>query len=213
MRRAAADRASSRRARRDGAVALAAVRGDGGVAAPARRRAGRRRAQRVRRRSRTCRASAPRARRWRGLRRGAAARARRSSAASRAHRRAVRESQAHVDALRAELEALGLPVTQLNGEQVFALLWARLNPTSADGGRRPPARRGRGARRARRRRATASRRARPRWRCASRSPRSSLDLKRDAPPASRSSATSSRSIYAHTHRAADDDGLAAWARC
>jgi len=56
-----------------------------------------------------------------------------------AHRRAARDSQAHVDALRSELEALGLPVTQLNGAQVFALLWARLNPTKADAGRRPPA--------------------------------------------------------------------------
>src|SRR4051812_30606325 len=56
-----------------------------------------------------------------------------------AHRRAARDSQAHVDALRSELEALGLPVTQLNGEQVFALLWARLNPTKADAGRRAPA--------------------------------------------------------------------------
>jgi hypothetical protein len=56
-----------------------------------------------------------------------------------AHRRAARESQAHVDALRAELDALGLPVTQLNGEQIFALLWSRFNTTKADSGRRPPA--------------------------------------------------------------------------
>ena len=56
-----------------------------------------------------------------------------------AHRRAVRESQAHTDQLRSELEALGLPVTQLNGEQVFALLWARFNPTRADGRHGPPA--------------------------------------------------------------------------
>jgi hypothetical protein len=56
-----------------------------------------------------------------------------------AHGRVVRDSQAHADQLRSELEALGLPVTQLNGEQVFALLWARFNPTRADGGRRPPA--------------------------------------------------------------------------
>ncbi|MEA2312707.1 MAG: hypothetical protein QOE28_2675 [Solirubrobacteraceae bacterium] len=52
-----------------------------------------------------------------------------------AHRRAARESQAHTDALRAELEALGLPVRQLDGEQVLALLWARFNPSSADTGR------------------------------------------------------------------------------
>jgi hypothetical protein len=59
-----------------------------------------------------------------------------------AHRRAVRESQAHTDQLRAELEALGLPVSQLNGEQVFALLWARFNPTRADAGELPTAARG-----------------------------------------------------------------------
>ena len=57
-----------------------------------------------------------------------------------AHRRAVRESQAHADALRAELEALGLPVSQLDGEQVLRLLWARFNPTTADGTRRAPER-------------------------------------------------------------------------
>ena len=54
-----------------------------------------------------------------------------------AHRRAVRESQAHVDTVRAELEAVGFPVRQLNGAELFALLWARLNPTSADSVRRP----------------------------------------------------------------------------
>lgn len=48
------------------------------------------------------------------------------------HRRAARESQAHVDAVRAELEAVGLPARQLNGSEVFALLWERLNPTLAD---------------------------------------------------------------------------------
>jgi hypothetical protein len=56
-----------------------------------------------------------------------------------AHRRAVRESQAHVDQLRSELDALGLPVTQLDGEQVVELLWARFNPTKSDAGRRPAA--------------------------------------------------------------------------
>ena len=56
-----------------------------------------------------------------------------------AHRRAVRESLAHTDAVRAELDALSLPTQLLNGEQVAALLWARFNPTLADGGRRPPA--------------------------------------------------------------------------
>jgi hypothetical protein len=71
-----------------------------------------------------------------GLRRGVLARAPLERGVS-AHRRAARDSQAHVDALRAELDALGLPVSQLNGEQVFALLWARLNPTKTDAGQAP----------------------------------------------------------------------------
>jgi len=53
-----------------------------------------------------------------------------------AHRRAVREHLAHVDALRAELEAEGMPTDLLDGEQVVRLLWARFNPTKADKGRR-----------------------------------------------------------------------------
>lgn len=48
------------------------------------------------------------------------------------HRRAARESQAHIDAIRAEVEAAGLPVRQLNGSEAFTLLWQRLNPTTAD---------------------------------------------------------------------------------
>ena len=48
----------------------------------------------------------------------AAADARRWSAPLQAHRRAVREHLAHVDALRAELEARGLPTELLDGEQV-----------------------------------------------------------------------------------------------
>jgi hypothetical protein len=56
----------------------------------------------------------------------------------RAHRRALRESLAHVDAIRAELDGLSLPTRLLNGDQVAALLWARFNPTLADAGRRSP---------------------------------------------------------------------------
>ncbi|RKQ90824.1 hypothetical protein C8N24_0639 [Solirubrobacter pauli] len=48
------------------------------------------------------------------------------------HRRAVRESQGHVDAIHAELEAAGLPTRQLNGSEALTLLWQRLNPTTAD---------------------------------------------------------------------------------
>jgi hypothetical protein len=57
----------------------------------------------------------------------------------RAHRRAVREHLAHVDALRAELEADGMGTRLLDGREVTALLWARFNPTAADHGRGPVA--------------------------------------------------------------------------
>ena len=56
-----------------------------------------------------------------------------------AHRRAARESLAHTDAIRSELEALNLPTHALNGEQVVSLLWSRFNPTRADRGKKPPA--------------------------------------------------------------------------
>jgi hypothetical protein len=55
------------------------------------------------------------------------------------HRRAVRESLAHTDAVRGGLDALALPTRLLNGEEVLALLWARFNPTRADAGRIPAA--------------------------------------------------------------------------
>ena len=45
------------------------------------------------------------------------------------HRRAVRESLAHANAIGAELSALGLPNRLLNGEEVAELLWRRFNPT------------------------------------------------------------------------------------
>ena len=51
----------------------------------------------------------------------------------------MREHLAHVDALRAELEAEGMPTELLDGEQVVALLWARFNPTKADSGPPPAA--------------------------------------------------------------------------
>jgi hypothetical protein len=54
-----------------------------------------------------------------------------------AHRRAVREHLAHVDALRAELEAEGMATRLLDGAEATALLWARFNPTNADRGREP----------------------------------------------------------------------------
>jgi hypothetical protein len=55
-----------------------------------------------------------------------------------AHRRAVRESLAHANAVGAELSALGLPNRLLNGEEVAELLWRRFNPTRADSGRTRP---------------------------------------------------------------------------
>jgi TraG P-loop domain len=54
-----------------------------------------------------------------------------------AHRRAVREHLAHVDSLRGELEAEGMPTELLDGEEVVRLLWERFNPGKADTGRRP----------------------------------------------------------------------------
>jgi TraG P-loop domain len=55
-----------------------------------------------------------------------------------AHRRVVRESLAHANAIGAELSALGLPNRLLNGEEVAELLWRRFNPTRADSGRSRP---------------------------------------------------------------------------
>jgi TraG P-loop domain len=55
----------------------------------------------------------------------------------RTHRRLLRESLAHTDAIRIELDALSLPSRLLNGEQIATLLWSRFNPTSADLGRHP----------------------------------------------------------------------------
>jgi len=50
----------------------------------------------------------------------------------RAHRRAVRDSMAHVDQIRGELSAMGIRSRLLSGEQVVELLWSRFNPSSAD---------------------------------------------------------------------------------
>ena len=55
-----------------------------------------------------------------------------------AHRRVVRESLAHANAVGAELSALGIPNRLLNGEEVAELLWRRFNPTRADSGRTRP---------------------------------------------------------------------------
>ncbi|MDW5598840.1 hypothetical protein VSS74_31065 [Conexibacter stalactiti] len=56
----------------------------------------------------------------------------------REHRRAVRESLAAADAVRAELDGLSMPTRFLDGEEVAALLWGRFNPTTADAHRRRP---------------------------------------------------------------------------
>jgi len=56
-----------------------------------------------------------------------------------AHRHAVREQLAHVDALRAELEAEGMATELLDGEQATRLMWARFSPTRADDARRSAA--------------------------------------------------------------------------
>lgn len=49
-----------------------------------------------------------------------------------AHRRVCRESLASVEALRGELEALGLATRMCNGEEVARLLWSRFNPSVAE---------------------------------------------------------------------------------
>lgn len=54
------------------------------------------------------------------------------------HRRAMRESLAHTDAIRGELDALSLPTRLLNGEEVASLIWRRFNPTTADSHKRTP---------------------------------------------------------------------------
>ena len=72
----------------------------------------------------------------------------------------------------------GCRCSQLDGEQVLRLLWARLNPTSADAAGAPAERGGRGARRARRRARPRAGARGPRWRCASGSRGSSLDFTR-----------------------------------
>jgi hypothetical protein len=58
----------------------------------------------------------------------------------RTHLRAARESLAVTESIRADMDALNLPTKLLNGEEVVDLLWARLNPTSADTRRRVPPR-------------------------------------------------------------------------
>ena len=106
----------------------------------------------------------------------------------------------------------GCRCRQLNGDEVFGLLWARLNPTSADGDRRAPPR-------ARSRCSASSTppRDREQARAAAlalraRLARSSVDLKRD-----RHLVEIERDveqvIYAHTHRPADQRWAGCWARC
>jgi TraG P-loop domain len=54
------------------------------------------------------------------------------------HGRAVRQSYTSIDAVRAELDSLGMPSRLLDGAEVLELLHARFNPTLADRGARPP---------------------------------------------------------------------------
>lgn len=56
-----------------------------------------------------------------------------------AHRRADRESLAHTDAIKSEVDALNMPTRMLNGEEVARMLWSRFNPSKADRGRAPSA--------------------------------------------------------------------------
>jgi TraG P-loop domain len=56
---------------------------------------------------------------------------------SNVHRRVARQAVAHVDAVRTELHALGMPSRQLGGAEVARLLHSRFNPTVADRGACP----------------------------------------------------------------------------
>jgi len=47
-------------------------------------------------------------------------------------RRSSRESLAHTDNMRSELEALSLPTSLVNGKGVVEMLWSRFNPTRSD---------------------------------------------------------------------------------
>ena len=199
-------RAGTGRPRSDGAGAVAAVRGDGGVAASARRRA--RGGAGALLRGRADAAAPERGAGGAGV--GAATRRLPTAPLERpveAHRRAVREHLAHVDALRGELEAEGMPTELLDGEQVARLLWERFNPTQ--GRQRPPpapSHRG-GARRARRTE-------RPRSRPGGGDPPERADraveprLPRLAPARRRSTATSSRRSWCRTRR-----GARTWGGC
>ncbi len=60
---------------------------------------------------------------------GARARAR---AQDERHTRGVRESRRHADAVKAELEAMGLPVRELDGAEVLDLLQERFDPSAED---------------------------------------------------------------------------------
>jgi energy-coupling factor transporter ATP-binding protein EcfA2 len=55
-----------------------------------------------------------------------------------AHARVMRQAIAHADAIRAELESLGIATRQLDGAEAAALLFNRFNPTAADAGAQPP---------------------------------------------------------------------------
>ncbi|MGB0097555.1 MAG: hypothetical protein WBP81_34095 [Solirubrobacteraceae bacterium] len=50
----------------------------------------------------------------------------------------MREHLAHIDGLRSELEAEGMPTELLDGDAVLGLLWAQFNPTKADHSHRRP---------------------------------------------------------------------------
>ena len=140
--------------------------------------------------------------------RGAAARRRRSSARCSAHRRAVREHLAHVDALRAELEADGMTTRLLDGGRGHCRCCGRAStrprPTAAA---RPRRRRRRGARRARRR--ARARRGAPRRRAPEGRDRAlEPGLPRLAPARHRRRGPRADDRRAH-HRRAHADGLAA----
>ena len=125
-----------------------------------------------------------------------------------AHRRAVREHLAHVDALRSELEAEGMPTEPARRRAGGAAAVGALQPDQGRQGppRPEPARCG-GARRARRAQRPRRAPARPRSGCASRS-RSRASTSAPRTSTWSSTTTSSRRSWSRTRR-----GARRWAGC
>ena len=194
-----------------GALALAAVRGDGGVAAPARRRAGRRRVRRLRRRPVPRRPALDASARSRAAPAARAACSRRRwSAACKAHRRAARESLAHTDAIRGGARGARRcpPPARRRGGARAAVGALQPDPAPTRPRRRPSAARSRSSASSTPRATASEARGRGR-RCASAIAALERSTSADRSATSRSTATSSRRSTRPRTARRDHDGLAA----